>query len=65
MTVCDRCGKPINDNPFSAIVFPKVYITVQKTLFMNKQCDLCHDCEKDVSEFIFGKPEEEKERDES
>lgn len=58
MTVCDRCGKPINDNPFSAIVLPKVHITVQRTFFDTKQCDLFRDCEKAVSEFIFGKPEE-------
>lgn len=58
MTVCDRCGKPINNNTFSAIVFPKVYITVYKTLFDNKQCDLCKECERAIADFVFGNREE-------
>ena len=59
MTVCDRCGKPIDNNPFSAIVFPKVYVTVQKTLFYNKQCDLCKECERAVADFVLGEREEQ------
>lgn len=58
MIVCDRCGKPINNNPFSAIVFPKVYITIQKTLLDSKQCDLCKECERAIADFVFGKQEE-------
>jgi hypothetical protein len=58
MKVCDRCGKPMNENPCSAIVFPKLYVTVQKTLFYNKQCDLCKECERAIADFVFGKREE-------
>ena len=52
MKVCDRCGKPMKENLFRAIQFPKIIIDYSENpLQSERRLDLCRECEIAVIKF--------------
>ena len=55
ITKCDRCGEEIISFPWQNMVLPSYQITACYDSCNMTKIDLCHECEKEFTEWLHNK----------